>query len=295
MMDFIFRDIANLSTEELAQGDVIRRTDEVNECIEGTHLLDEDASDCTHLVVITQSCDLVKRRLKADHITLAAAKPFSVAMESYFKQNAKSIDGSDFSYYPTKMQNQAFQLVERHLNNTEKDFFFLPASGRHGISKDLAVYLRLTIAIESKNYETLADAKIAELEDVFRAKLGWLVGDMYSRVATPDLEEQGSKGSEIKKVFYDKYVRKDNIYWLTGLEAKRLGGVVRDERNRRENDLSRKDVMNIIDEAPKHWQIVADNVVNRLIKRNLVDKSDQKLIKRIADAVAAELSSMSLS
>lgn len=290
MMDFIFRDIAHLSTEELSQGDVIRRTGEVNECIEGAHLLDADASDCTHLVVITQSCDLVKRRLKTEHITLAAAKPFSVAIENYFRQNAKSIDGSDFSYYPTKMQNQALQLVERHLNNTEKDFFFLPASDRHGIPKDLAVYLRLTITLESKHYETLADAKIAELADIFRAKLGWLVGDMYSRVATPDLDEQGSKGSEIKNTFYDKYVRKDNIYWLTGLEAKRLRGAVKEERNRRERDLSREEVMHIYDnDVPKHMQIIADNVVNRLIRRNIVEKSNKELIEGIADAVVAEL------
>ena len=288
MMDFIFNDIANLSTEELAQGDVIRRTEEVNECIEGAHLLGEDTSDCTHLVVITQSCDLVKRRLKAEHITLAAAKPFSVAMESYFRQNARSIDGSEFSYYPTRMQNQALQLVERHLNNTEKDFFFLPASYRHGISKDLAVYLRLTITLETNHYETLADAKIAELADVFRAKLGWLVGDMYSRVATPDLDEQGAKGSKMKKEFYDRYVRKDNIYWLTGLEAKRLGGAVKEERNRRARDLSREEVMHIVDKAPNHLQIVADNVVDRLIRRKLVKGSDQDLIKGIADAVVEE-------
>ena len=105
----------------------------------------------------------------------------------------------------------------------------------------------------------------------------------------PTFDEQGAKGSEIKKELYDRYVRKDNIYWLTGLEAKRIEGAVKEERNRRARDLSREEVMHIVDKAPNHLQIVADNVVDRLIRRKLVKGSDQDLIKGIADAVIEEL------
>lgn len=292
MMEFIFKKGA-LNKETLAQGDVIERTAAVDGCFESAHPFGPNASDHTHLVVVTQSCDLVKRRMKAPYITLAAAKPFSVAMESYLEREARSIDGSHFSYYPRKTRDQAIQLVERYLHNTESDFFFLPEAGHSSVPTDLVVNLRLTVALDKKHYEVLAKDKIVELADVFRAKLGWLVGDMYSRVATPALEEFEPNASEIKRIFYDKYVRKNGAHWLTSLEAKRLGAVVTEMRRMRDEDLSHDEVKDIFKNGPKHPQIVAGKILNRLMGTKLVDKSNRELMDEIEKAVVAELKSIS--
>ena len=40
------------------------------------------------------------------------------------------------------------------------------------------------------NYEGLVAARTLTLNEEFRAKLGWLVGNIYSRVATRDWEKQ---------------------------------------------------------------------------------------------------------
>lgn len=48
-------------------------------------------------------------------------------------------------------------------------------------------FLSLSVPIKSQlHYEKCLKARIAQLREVFRAKLGWLAGDIYSRVATPD-------------------------------------------------------------------------------------------------------------
>lgn len=291
MMEFIYKK-GTLNKETLAQGDVIERTAAVDGCFESAHPFGPNASDHTHLVVVTQSCDLVKNRMKAPYITLAAAKPFSAAMEGYLEREEKSIAGSNFSYYPRKTRDQAIQLVERFLHNTESDFFFLPEAGHSNVPTDLVVTLRLTVALDKKHYEVLANDKIIELADVFRAKLGWLVGDIYSRVATPALEEFEPNASEIKNIFYDKYVRKNDAHWLTSLEAKRLGVVVTEMRRMREEDLSHDEVKEIFKNGPKHPQIVAEKILNRLKGTKLVEKSNLELMDEISKAVVAELKSM---
>lgn len=290
MMEFIFSE-DDLSKEVLAQGDVIRRTPELDGCFEGTHPFGADASVPTYLVVVTQSCDLVKSRLKIPHITLAPAKPFSVAVESFLQEEERQISGSSVPYYPQRALTKVEDLVRRYLQNTVSDYFFLPEAGHPDLAVDLVVFLRSKIFVDVNNYDTLAGAKIAELADVFRAKLGWLVGDMYSRVATPDFLEREPNPKEVKKTYCDKYVRKDDRIWLTNLEATKLSAAVKKKRESCEEDLSYSEIMSIRKATPNHSQIVADNIVERLIKMKLIDKSNQELTDGIADAVVAELKS----
>lgn len=53
----------------------------------------------------------------------------------------------------------------------------------------MVAYLKLSIALKSKeHYDKCLAAKKIELADEFKAKLGWMVGNMYSRVGTADWE-----------------------------------------------------------------------------------------------------------
>jgi hypothetical protein len=47
-------------------------------------------------------------------------------------------------------------------------------------------FLRLSIAIRSEHYEKCLKAKFLELTEEFRAKLGWAVGNLFSRIGTRD-------------------------------------------------------------------------------------------------------------
>ena len=51
----------------------------------------------------------------------------------------------------------------------------------------MVAYLKVSIALKSElHYDACLDAKRLELSDEFKAKLGWLVGELYSRVGTTD-------------------------------------------------------------------------------------------------------------
>lgn len=290
-MDFVFKNVSEIDRSSLCQGDVISRSQEVEARISEAHQYYASAPDYTHFVVITQSCDLVRRRgnFNAPYITIAAAKPFKKTIKDFLGGQQKNVDGSSFSYVSASVLGKAKQLIERHINNTEPEFFFLPSSGHPDIPEDLVVFLRLTIALRKDHYDALATAKIAELADVFQAKLGWLKGNIYSRVATPDIEERSVNGKEIKKQFYSKYVPEDEIVWLSPLQASLLKKIVRRSKEKLGRDLSVEEVLDLISERiPDDTQIIASNIVERLGKNKLINTDDEDVVKKFARSIANE-------
>ena len=181
--------------------------------------------------------------------------------------------------------------MERHINNTEPEYFFLPKSGNPNIPEDLLVFLRLTVALRKEHYDVLASAKIAELADIFQAKLGWLKGNIYSRVATPDIEERDVNAAEIKRQFFDSYVPKDELVWLSNLQADLLRKLVKTKSSTEGRDLTTEEVLDIIEnDIPEDTQIVANNIVERLIKNKLIERDDQESATKFARAIANESS-----
>ena len=69
----------------LFQGDVLCRSNEIVKAIGQAHQYYADAPHYTHFVVITQSCDLVRRAgdFNAPYITISAAKPLRSVMNEY--------------------------------------------------------------------------------------------------------------------------------------------------------------------------------------------------------------------
>lgn len=290
-MDFIFKDSAELNNQALTQGDVIGRSQNVIERIGQAHQYYADPAHYSHFMVLTQSCDLVKRqgRIKAPYITIAAVKPFSKTMGSFFDVNLKTIEGSSFTFHSESLKAKAKQLVERHINNTEPEFFFLPKSGHPSLPEDLVVFLRLTIALRTEHYDALAEAKIAELSDVFQAKLGWLKGNIYSRVATPDIEERDAYASKTKNEFYSKYIPTNDRYWLSALQANFLRKIVEQRREELGRDLTDDEVADLIaDEVPEDIRIIAKNIVERFKKNNLIEEGDEDAESRFTRAIMNE-------
>ena len=102
------------------------------------------------------------------------------------------------------------QLLERVYNNNEPEHFFLAEDASVGFFNPMVAYLKVSIALKSElHYQTCLNAKILELTDEFKAKLGWLVGQMYSRVGTPDWqsENRGAEFSEnINRIISDTFI-----------------------------------------------------------------------------------------
>ncbi len=176
-------------TSSLCQGDLLKITDELKGILKDIHpyFLNEQYK---YFMVLTQSCDLVRRgndKCKTPYITLAAVKDFDDAFKNLLLKNKYVEDINGFLLMDTKNWNRAYQLLERLYNNTESDYFFLYKEGTLGFPNSMLAYLKVSITLKADlHYEQCLSAKVLELSDEFKAKLGWLVGNIYSRVGTTD-------------------------------------------------------------------------------------------------------------
>lgn len=177
----------------LCQGDVLRKTDKLMEILKTVHpyFLKDDYK---YFMILSQSCDLVKRdggKCKTPYITLAAIREYSDFLERTLVANKMAESYNGILLVDSKNKTRVSQLVERVYNNTEPDYFFLYKEDALGFSKSMVVYLKVSIALKSAlHYPDCLEAKKLELSDEFKAKLGWLVGNMYSRVGTTDWESK---------------------------------------------------------------------------------------------------------
>ena len=51
--------------------------------------------------------------------------------------------------------------------------------------------LPLSMSIRVEHYDACLEGRVAQLTDLFQAKLGWLLGQQFSRVGTPDWTPEG--------------------------------------------------------------------------------------------------------
>lgn len=179
----------NIDSSSLCQGDLLTVTDELKSVLKDVHpyFLNEQYK---YFMVLTQSCDLVRRdgnKCKTPYITLAAVRDFNDFIETKLEidRYAENVEG--FLLMNNKQKDRAYQFLERIYNNTEPDYFFLYKDDNVSLHKSMIVTLKVSIAIKSSfHYDKCLAAKFLELTDEFKAKLGWLVGNIYSRVGTTD-------------------------------------------------------------------------------------------------------------
>lgn len=184
---------ANPDMSSLCQGDVLKRTDELMAILTDAHPYFCN-DEYKHFMVLSQSCDLVCRNgnsCKTPYITIAAVREYSNFLERTLLANHFADNYNGYLLVKEKQKPRVFQLLERVYNNTEPDYFFLYKEDKLEFPKSMVAYLKVSIALKSeKHYQELLKAKMLELSDEFKAKLGWLVGNMYSRVGTTDWESK---------------------------------------------------------------------------------------------------------
>ena len=124
-MEFLFAKEDEVDYRNLRQGDLLQKTDALKAVIEQANAYYANKETYSHFIVLTQSCDLVKRggKCKARYITVAAVRPLEVLVE---RQIGKYKDaGISFPLqvcHKDKKLN-AYQILERHLHNTQDSFF----------------------------------------------------------------------------------------------------------------------------------------------------------------------------
>lgn len=177
----------------LKQGDVLKKTDELAALIKEIHPHYSN-DEYTHFQVLTQSCDLVRRgkskSCSSRYVTLAAVKSLNDVIQRAVDSEVdktKQIAIEKYKWCSDKHKPRISSTLGSLLNNNDKSHFFLKAYPDKGLPEDACTFLHLSIALRSyQHYDLLLAAKIIELESNFQSKLGWLVGNLYSRVGTAD-------------------------------------------------------------------------------------------------------------
>lgn len=182
---------ADADMKSLCQGDVLNITEELAEVLRNDHPYFLNGQ-YRYFMVLSQSCDLVRRdgkNCKTPYITLAAIRSYDSFVEKTLVKEKFAENVSGLLLMDEKKKEKAYQLIERIYNNTEPEYFFLYKEDALDFPESMITYLKVSIALKSQeHYDKCLAAKKMELSDEFKAKLGWLVGNMYSRVGTADWE-----------------------------------------------------------------------------------------------------------
>lgn len=214
--------------KHLCQGDILKKTDDLIRILENVYPYFLNA-EYEYFMVLTQSCDLIRRngqQCKSKYITLCAVRTFDsyLQREIEAKQRQKAEKGS---ICDSKNKKHFHDLLERLFNNNEQEYFFLAHDYDAEFPKDCVAYLKVSIALKaSEHYDDCFAAKLLEIDSTFQAKIGWLVGHMYSRVGTPDWVPEHLTDQAFKEKISNTL--DENITWLESeviSELSRLQGI----------------------------------------------------------------------
>lgn len=203
--------------DDLEQGDILKPSAKLRELFEDVHhhfLNDKYVG----FLVATQSCDLVLRHgsAKAPYISLAVIRPLSNAFHKLAAQVSTPVKPGVFL---KSEKRRVKDLLVRIFNQNEQALgvFFLHADADSGIAEPSVVLLRVTVALKSEHYEMLKQARVGRLNVEFRAKLGWLLGNLYSRPATRDWSENPGGKEQLNKLvssYVDEPTLGEEVTWI---------------------------------------------------------------------------------
>ncbi|MEO8019717.1 MAG: hypothetical protein ABI769_18050 [Pseudomonadota bacterium] len=215
-MHFTYRDPAATGADAveanvLNQGDLLKRTPELEAVLNTYYPGFGNNAENKFFLVITQSCDLVPRSggvCKAKYIQIVAVRPLRFAIEREIADMAESGFNLKIPVASQKNRNKLDQFLERLLNNNESEYFYLHQDASQGLAEDCCACLTLSVTIKAEHYATCLAARILSLDNLFQAKLGWMVGQMYARVGTDDwphaeLSKQKAKVSKDAAMWVD--------------------------------------------------------------------------------------------
>jgi hypothetical protein len=192
----------------LAQGDILLPTEALHSALEVPHRWFTDRK-YLGFVVISQTCDLVRRGrglCKTPYIEIAVVRPFRAYILTLLKRQCEWIGDR---YFPSTAREKANDLIDRIINQNEAalGICYLHPEASIGIAEGSIALLRVSIAMRAdEHYDTLIAARKGRLHPEFANKLGWLCGNLYSRVGIKDwneTEEDQKIAIKIKKAMLD--------------------------------------------------------------------------------------------
>jgi hypothetical protein len=195
-------------TEDLAQGDLLLPTAALRKSLNLVHPWFNDPK-YLGFIVISQTCDLVRRGgepCKTPYVEIAVVRGLRAYVLSLLRQQCEWIGDR---FFPSTERNRANDLLDRVINQNEAalGLFYLHPEAEIGIAEESVALLRVSIALRSEeHYGTILGARRGRLDPEFANKLGWLCGNLYSRVGIRDWKETDADkkaAAEIKRRLLD--------------------------------------------------------------------------------------------
>jgi hypothetical protein len=155
-------------------------------------------------------------------------------------------------------------FLRKLLNNNIHEYFYLAEDVELQIEVPHVAFLALSVAIKAEHYDLCLNARFAQLAEIFQAKLGRLVGDYYSRVATPDWVPTACGNEEEFGEYIDELLKGAKIVWVT---EKCLAILSREQEKRGSVILTRSEVVEIVEEFGKDAAKKKEKIVDYFCKQ----------------------------
>jgi hypothetical protein len=280
MSHFTYQEPAKLT---LNQGDVLKKTEAIYKILQDVHphYLNEDY---THFIVLTQTCDLQRRESKScnsPYITIAAVRPLRTALNRYVAQYQSGIIEIENGLVKKEAKDNIRRFLNKLLNNNYPEYFYLHEDINYDFAESSVAFLRLSVALKSElHYAACLESKAMELTEGFKAKLGWLVGNMYSRIGTPDwvptiLAEKSTFDQKIDETLKQYY------QWVEKERLDKLKEAIKKEGR----ELQKEEILRRLDSIPtlKRKQIVVERIKTILGDSGIQKEDIEKIATNISN------------
>lgn len=264
-----------VGVDSLEQGDILRSDYEpLHDLLKKYHPYYAEHPDNEFFIVLTQSCDLVFRDggYKAPYISIAPVRPLRKVIQREFDGSLHNKKPDAQAYGSGGLRGQFEFFLERLFNNNHPKYFYLEKQPDRGLPEDMCSILTLGISIKTEHYESCLNARVLQLADNFQAKLGWLVGQLYSRVGTPDWPEGQLENKISEKL-------KDTAAWVNDELIAILDKKVADfEANNENKHVDATTLKKLMDEIPNKKEQAIDAIFTVLVSEKLLpaEKDPQK-------------------
>jgi hypothetical protein len=281
----------------LRQGDILQRTDALNAHLTEFHPYYGSHEDYHHFMVVTQSCDLAKRKGEilpaCPYITIAAVRPLEEALR---REAAKLQEPwqRETKVISAKVKTKLAMFLESLFDNNKEGYFYLHQDVGLGIQANYCVFLYLSVALKAMHYPMCLEAKVAQLKEPFQAKLGYLIGHLYSRIGTTEWNDNVPDKSVAKfasEVLKQNYITFEDKQIEEGIADLRKDGTLA--------TMTPKEIKEYIDKKkviPRKQKfqeralevLCTDVALINLIKGHVYDPlmKDPELIRRIGEILA---------
>jgi hypothetical protein len=252
---------------DLEQGDILLPNEYlIKQVLDKYHPYYSSHPDNQLFIVLTQSCDLVRRsgECKAPYITLAPVRPLRVIIEREFHHQLKNLKPNAQPYGAKRVKDSFSDFLYKLFNNNDPHFFFLKEQQDMHIAEDMCAITALSISIKNEHYKECLKARILQLDDLFQAKLGWLVGQKYSRVGTPDWDSE-ELSERVNQVISNTAV------WVDDEQISRINREVENaEQAAPDAIVDQSKLMGIISSLPIKKQQAIDAIFSILVSEKLL-------------------------